>query len=413
MVESVSNNILIPEKIKEDFPILQTKINGKPLVFLDNAASTQKPVQVINAIKEYYESSNSNIHRGVYQLSQKATEGYENARVAVQNFLKAEHSEEIIFTKGTTEAINLVAHSFGQRYIQEGDEIIISEMEHHANIVPWQMIRDIYNAKLKVIPITDTGELQLDEFEKMLSKRTKIVSLVHISNTLGTINPIKYIIDKAHEVGAKVLIDGAQSAQHLPVDVQELDCDFYVFSGHKIYGPTGIGALYGKKELLEEMPPFLTGGDMIKTVTFEKTEFAELPNKFEAGTPNIAGAFGLKAALEYVNEIGLEAIYEHDKELLEYATIKLTEIEGLEIIGKAKEKSGGISFVIDGIHHYDIGTLIDQMGVAVRTGQHCTEPLMDRFGITGTTRASFAIYTTKEDIDALSESLKRAVKMLK
>jgi cysteine desulfurase/selenocysteine lyase len=330
----VINNVLDIDKIRNDFPILKSKVNGKPLVYLDNAASTQKPVQVIDSIRKYYESSNRNIHRGVYQLSQKATEEYENSRSYIRTFLNAEFDEEIIFTSGATESINLIAQSFSEKFIKEGDEIIITEMEHHANIVPWQVIRDKYGAKLKIVPINDNGEIIFEEFEALLSEKTKIVSVVHISNTIGTINPVKEIIEKAHNFGAKVLIDGSQSAQHIPVDVQELDCDFYVFSGHKVYGPTGICVLYGKKELLDQMPPYKTGGDMIKSVSFEKTEYAELPNKFEAGTPNISGAVGLRNALEYISAIGLNNIANHEQELLEYATNLLIDNDELHQLQK-------------------------------------------------------------------------------
>ena len=412
MIESLEHKIFDAEKIKKDFPILNTKINGNPLVYLDTASSAQKPQQVIDAICKYYSQQHSNIHRGVHHLSQIATEGYENARKRVTEFLNAEFHEEIIFTKGCTESINLVASSFTEGFMQAGDEIIISEMEHHANIVPWQRVCEKFGYKLRYIPINSAGELELDEFEKLLSEKTKLVSIVHFSNSLGTINPVKYIIEKAHEVGAKIMIDGAQSAQHLPVDVQDLDCDFFTFSGHKIYGPTGIGVLYGKKALLEKMPPYQTGGDMIRSVNMLKTEYNDIPNRFEAGTPNIAGAIGLKSAIDYVDSIGMKNIESYEKELMEYADEALREIKNVKIIGEAKNKSGVISMNIEGIHHYDLGTLIDQMGVAVRTGQHCTEPVMDKLGITGTLRASFGIYTTKEDIDIFIASMQKAIKML-
>lgn len=412
MIESIEHKVFDAAKIKKDFPIFNTKINGNPLVYLDTASSAQKPQQVIDAICNYYSHHHSNIHRGVHHLSQLATEGYENARKRVSEFLNAEFQEEIIFTKGCTESINLVASSFTEGFMQAGDEIIISEMEHHANIVPWQRVCEKFGYKLKYIPINSTGELELDEFEKLLSEKTKLVSIVHFSNSLGTINPVKYIIEKAHKAGAKVMIDGAQSAQHLPVDVQDLNCDFFTFSGHKIYGPTGIGVLYGKKALLEQMPPYQTGGDMIRTVNMLKTEYNNIPNRFEAGTPNIAGAIGLKSAIDYVDSIGMKNIESYEKELMEYADAALREIKSVKIIGTAKNKSGVISMNVEGVHHYDLGTLIDQMGVAVRTGQHCTEPVMDKLGITGTLRASFGIYTTKEDIDIFISSMQKAIKML-
>lgn len=413
MIETAKNIKYDVDKIRKDFPILNTKINGNNLVYLDNAASTQKPIQVINALVDYYSNYNSNVHRGVHHLSQRATDAYESARQAVADFINAESSDEIIFTKGCTESINLVAFSFSNGFLKAGDEVIITEMEHHANIVPWQQVRDRIGIVLKYIPINDAGELQLDEYDKLLSERTKLVAVTHISNTLGTINPIKDIIAKAHTYGAKVLIDAAQSLQHLNVDVRDSDCDFLAFSGHKIYAPTGIGVLYGKRELLEMMPPYQTGGDMIKSVSMEKTVFNEIPNKFEAGTPNIAGAIGLNVALNYLSNIGLDNIEKYEKELTEYATMQLQTIEGLRIIGNSKLKSSGISFIIDDIHHYDIGTIIDQMGVAIRTGQHCTEPIMQKFGITGTARASFGIYTTKDEVDYLVFAVNKAVKMLK
>lgn len=410
VIENIEYNV---ENIRRDFPILNTVINGKPLVYLDNAASTQKPIQVINALVEYYSGYNSNVHRGVHHLSQRATEAYEDSRRAVANFINAESSDEIIFTKGCTESINLVAYSLSSGFLKTGDEVIITEMEHHANIVPWQEVRDRIGIKLKYIPMNEKGELIIEELDKLLSEKTKLVAVTHISNTLGTINPIKEIIAKAHDAGAKVLIDAAQSVQHLRIDVRDLDCDFLTFSGHKIYAPTGIGVLYGKRELLESMPPYQTGGDMIKSVTMEKTIFNDIPNRFEAGTPNIAGAIGLNVALDYLSAIGLDKIENYERKLTEYATSKLNEIDGLRIIGNSLEKSSGISFIVAGVHHYDIGTIIDQMGVAIRTGQHCTEPIMHKFGITGTARASFGIYTTKEEIDYLVFALHKAIKMLK
>lgn len=398
--------------IRDDFPILGRKVNGKPLVYLDNGASSQKPQQVIDRISQYYQYENANIHRGVHTLSQEATSAYEEARIKLQKFINAAHSEEIILTKGTTDGINLVASAWGRDQLQEGDEVLISAMEHHSNIVPWQMICEERKAKLKVIPINDQGELELEEFKKLLTEKTKLLSIVHISNTLGTINPVKEMIEWAHQKGAVVLVDGAQAVAHIPLDMQELDADFYVFGMHKVFGPTGIGVLYGKKALLEAMPPYQGGGDMIKTVTFEKTTYNELPHKFEAGTPNIAAGIGSAAAIDYLNELDWEEIAQHEAELLNYATEQLRSIEGLKIIGEAKEKASVISFVIEGVHSYDIGVLIDKMGVAVRTGHHCTQPLMSRFGITGTIRASFAFYNTKEEVDVLLTSIERAKNML-
>ncbi|MDW8295714.1 MAG: cysteine desulfurase [Raineya sp.] len=401
------------QAIREQFPILKQIVHGKKLVYLDNAATSQKPLSVINALNEYYTSYNANIHRGAHYLAAKATEIYEQVREKVANFLNARSSEEIIFTRGTTEGINLVASTFGKKYIHEGDEIIISTMEHHSNIVPWQMLCEERNATLKVIPITESGELLLKEYEELLSPRTKLVAIVHISNALGTINPIKEMIQKAHAVGAKFLVDGAQGAVHLPIDVQDLDCDFYAFSGHKVYAPTGIGALYGKKEILEQIPPYHGGGEMIKEVTFEKTTYNDLPFKFEAGTPNIADVIALGKALDFVDEIGKENIAQHEAQLLEYATEKVQNIDGLKIIGTASQKAGVLSFVVEGVHHADLGTLLDTQGVAVRTGHHCTQPLMKRLGLEGTTRASFAVYNTFEEIDIFIRALEKAIQMLK
>lgn len=400
------------QKIRADFPILEEKINGKDLVYFDNAATTQKPLPVLNALANYYGHYNANIHRGIHHLAEKATSAFEASRKTIQKFLNAKYPEEIIFTYGTTDGINLVAQSYGRAFLKEGDEIIISTMEHHSNIVPWQMLCEQNGCVLKVIPINDNGELILEEYEKLLSEKTKFVSVVHVSNALGTINPVKYIIEKAHEAGAKVLIDGAQATSHLNIDVQDLDTDFYVFSAHKLYGPTGMGALYGKKEILEAMPPYRGGGEMIKEVTFEKTTYNELPYKFEAGTPNIADVIAVKTAIEYIEELGKENVAAYENELLAYATEQLSKIEGLKIIGQAKEKVSVISFVIEGIHPQDIGVILDQQGIAVRTGHHCTQPLMKRFGIPGTSRASFAVYNTKEEIDKLVRGIEKVKKMV-
>lgn len=398
------------KKIRKDFPILnRVQNNGKALVYLDNAATSQKPLAVLEAVRKYYVTYNANIHRAVYQLAEDSTEAYEHARDKVQSFINAPDRQEIIFTSGTTEGINLVAQCYGRFHIKEGDEIIISNMEHHANIVPWQVLCEEKNAKLRIIPITDSGELIMDEFKMLINERTKFVAVNQISNTLGTINPVREIIRIAHEKNIPVLIDGAQAVQHMKVDVQELDCDFYAFSGHKMFGPTGIGVLYGKAELLESMPPYKTGGDMIKSVTFEKTIFNDLPFKFEAGTPNIAGAIGLSAAIDYLNalseEVGLEETGKYEHGLLEYATEKLNGIDGLRIIGTAKQKAPVISFIIENIHPHDIGTILDSEGIAIRTGHHCTQPLMKRFNVPATARASFAFYNTREEIDKLVEGI--------
>lgn len=400
------------EKIRQDFPILQSKVNGKPLVYFDNAATTQKPKAVIDAIVKYYSEINSNVHRGVHSLSEKATNAYEASRKTVQKFINAGKSEEIIFVRGTSEAINLVAYTYGQKYIKENDEIIISTLEHHSNIVPWQMLCERTGAKLKVIPINTDGEIIFEEFEKMVSERTKFISVAYISNSLGTINPVKRIIGLAHSKNIPVMLDGAQAVQHIKIDVKELDCDFFAFSGHKIYGPTGIGVLYGKENFLNEMPPYQGGGDMIKNVSFEKTTYNDLPYKFEAGTPNIAGSIGLAAALNYFEDLGIENIAKQEQELLEYATEKMSNIEGMRFIGTAKEKASVISFLVGNTHPYDIGTLLDQLGIAVRTGVHCTEPLMKFLKIPGTVRASFAFYNTKDEIDLLVNGIKRASSML-
>jgi len=395
------------EKIKKEFPILSQKIYGKELVYLDNGATTQKPIRVIEKIKSFYSELNSNIHRGVHYLSNKSTEEYENARITVKDFVNAKSTKEIIFTKGTTDAINLIAFSFGEKFVNEGDEIIVSETEHHSNIVPWQMMCKRKGAKLRVIPAKDNGELDIEKFKKLLNSKTKLVAVAHVANSIGIINPVKNIIDEAHKVGAKVLIDGAQAIQHLKVDVQELGCDFYAFSGHKIYAETGIGVLYGKEKLLEKLPPYQGGGDMIKTVSFEKTEYADLPLKFEAGTANYVGAVSVAEAINYLNNIGLQEVEKHETELMKYATEKLLDIEGLKIIGKSKQKTSAISFVLGNVHHYDAGLILDKLGIAIRTGTHCAEPTMKHFGITGTVRASFAIYNTKDDIDKLIVGLNK------
>lgn len=392
-------------RIRQDFPILKQRVHGKPLIYLDNAATSQKPQRVIDAVCQFYAEDCSNIHRGVHALSERSTQTYEQARVKVQRYINAASEREIIFVRGTTEGINLVAQTFGRSRMQPGDEIVISAMEHHSNIVPWQLLCQQTGARLRVIPMNDDGELLLDEYEKLLGDRTKLVSIVHVSNALGTINPIHQMIALAHEQNIPVLIDGAQAVQHLKVDVQELDCDFYAFSGHKLYGPTGIGVLYGKAALLEAMPPYQGGGDMIRSVTFEQTTYNDLPYKFEAGTPNIAGAIGLGAAIQYVNEISLEAIAAYEHELLAYATEAVSEIAGLRIIGTAREKTSVLSFTLAGVHPHDIGTILDQEGIAIRTGHHCAQPVMDRFGVPATARASLAFYNTKEEIDALVAAL--------
>ncbi|GLU56774.1 cysteine desulfurase [Dyadobacter frigoris] len=398
--------------IRNDFPILNEIVNGKQLVYFDNAATTQKPRIVLDALSGYYEHYNANIHRGIHHLAEKATAAFEESRRRLQKFINAELSEEVIFTYGTTDSINLVAQTYGRKFLKEGDEIIISTMEHHSNIVPWQMLCEEKGCVLRVIPINDEGELLMDEYEKMLSEKTKFVSVVHVSNALGTINPVAEIIEKAHKVGAKVLLDGAQASSHLTIDVQALDVDFYALSLHKIYGPTGMGILYGKKELLEAMPPYRGGGEMIKEVTFEKTTYNELPYKFEAGTPNIADVVAAKYAIDYVDTLGKPNIAKHENDLLLYATEAVKEIPGLRIIGQAKEKVSVLSFVIDGLHHQDIAVILDNQGIAVRTGHHCTQPLMSRLGILGTTRASFAVYNTIEEIDGLIKGLHKAKKML-
>jgi len=405
------------DAIRRQFPLLNREVKGKPLIYFDNAATSQKPQSVIDALVNYYTNYNANVHRGIHTLAEEATMAFEKTRDAAQQFINAESREQIIFTRGTTEGINLVAYTWGRQNIKAGDEIIISSLEHHSNIVPWQILCEEKGAVLKIISINNEGELVIDDpiaigYKKLLSPKTKLVSVAHASNALGTINPVKEIIDAAHKAGAVVLIDGAQSTVHLDIDVQEMDCDFFAFSSHKLYGPTGIGVLYGKKELLESMPPFQGGGEMIKEVTFEKTTYNDLPYKYEAGTPNIADAIAFKAALDFVNQIGKENIRNYEEELLQYATKRLKEIQGLRIIGEAKEKVSVISFVIDGFHPQDIGILLDNRGIAVRTGHHCTQPLMNCFGIAGTMRASFAMYNTKEEIDELITGLQKAIKML-
>jgi cysteine desulfurase / selenocysteine lyase len=392
-------------RIREDFPILKQTIHGKPLVYLDNAATSQKPQIVIDTISRYYATENANVHRGIHALSERATQAYEGARETVRQFLTAADTREIIFVRGTTEAINLVAQSYGRTFLTAGDEIVISAMEHHSNIVPWQILCEQVGARLQVIPFNHNGELLLDEYARLLNERTKFVSVVYVSNALGTINPVKDIIEMAHRRGIPVLIDGAQAAPHLPVNVQELDCDFYAFSGHKVCGPTGIGVLYGKADLLKRMPPYQGGGDMISVVTFEKTHYNTLPYKFEAGTPNIAGVIGLGAAINYVRAIGLDRIAAYETELLAYATAAIEGIPGLRLIGTAQEKAGVVSFVLDCAHPHDIGTILDREGVAIRAGHHCAMPVMQRFGVPATARASFAFYNTAEEIDALVRAI--------
>jgi cysteine desulfurase/selenocysteine lyase len=400
------------EKIRKEFPVLDQQIHGRPLVYLDNAASSQKPLRVVRALEKYYTHDHANVHRGVHTLSQRATDQFEAVRRKAQAFVNAEHEHEIIFTRGVTEAINLVASSFGKAFIEEGDEVLVSELEHHSNIVPWQFMCDEWGAELKVIPVDDKGELIMDRFDELLSGQTRIVAVNHVSNTLGTVNPIEEIIAKAHKVGAAVLIDGAQSAPHIKIDMQELDADFYCVSSHKMYGPTGIGFLYGKEQWLNDMPPYHGGGEMIETVSFKGTTFNRLPFKFEAGTPNIADTIAFGEAMDFMHETGIEEIAHWETELHNYAVDKMMEIPGIQFIGTAEEKAGVISFNVEGIHPYDIGTILDQQGIAVRTGHHCTQPLMERYGIPGTVRASFAVYNTKAEVDLFIEALKKAVSML-
>jgi len=400
------------QAVRADFPILNEMIHGRPLVYLDNAATTQKPESVIRAIDDYYRHGNANIHRGVHLLSQRATEAYEATRARVREFLHAADDGEIVFVRGATEAINLVAQCYGRTHIGPGDEILITVMEHHSNIVPWQMLCEQTGASLRVAPIDDRGALRLDEFQRLLGARTKLVAVAHVSNALGTINPLKWISEVAHANHVPVLVDGAQAAPHLPVDVQDLDCDFYAFSGHKVYGPTGIGVLYGKAALLEQMPPYQGGGDMISSVTFEKTVYNKIPYKFEAGTPHIAGVIGLRAAIDYVERRGLDAIGAHERELLRYATAKLEEIPGVRIIGTAREKAGVLSFAMKEIHPHDVGSILDQEGIAVRTGHHCAQPVMDRYGVPATVRASFGLYNTHSEVDALVAGLDKVREVL-
>ena len=400
------------QKIRKDFPILLRTMNGKPLIYLDNGATTQKPKQVIDAIVKYYTEQNANIHRGVHSMSQDITSEYENARVTVQKHIGAEYEHEIIFTRGTTESINFVATAYGKKFVTAGDEIIVTEMEHHSNILPWQTLCEEKNAVLKVIPITDSGELRMEEFKKLLTAKTKLIAITHVSNTLGTVNPVKEMIAIAHSKNIPVLVDGAQSIPHIKVDVQDLDADFYCFSGHKVYAPTGVGILYGKEEWLKKLPNYQVGGGTIKTVSFDKTEYAESPLRFEAGTPNIEGGIGLAVALDYINALGLENIAAYEHELLGYATEKLSAIDNLRIIGTAKEKASVISFVVEGIHPLDIGMLLDAQGIAVRTGHHCTQPLMAHYQIPGTVRASFSFYNTKEEIDIFANAIVKSIQRI-
>jgi cysteine desulfurase / selenocysteine lyase len=412
-VSAAVNKGIDVESIRKEFPVLHQQVNGRDLVYFDNAATSQKPNLVIDGLINYYKGYNANIHRGIHTLAEKATKAYEETRGAARAFINASSEEEIIFVRGVTEAINLVAASYGRAFLKAGDEVIVSGLEHHSNIVPWQLICEQKDATLKVIPVSDRGELDVDAFRKLLTERTKVVSVNHASNSLGTINPIKEIIALAHEAGAVVLIDGAQAGAHLPIDVQALDCDFYCLSAHKMYGPTGTGILYGKKALLEKMPPYQGGGEMIKDVTFEKTTYNDLPYKFEAGTPNIADVVAYKYAFEFINELGKENIAAHEHELLKYATERIGALNRVRLVGTAAEKVSVLSFVVDGIHHFDIGQMLDTRGIAVRTGHHCTQPLMTRYGIEGTVRASFAVYNTKKEIDQLAESLERIINFMK
>ena len=402
---------MLQSEIKSDFPTLNQKINGNDLVYLDNAATTQKPKSVINSVNEYYKKTNSNIHRGVHTLSQEATEKYENARMKIAKFIKSTTEKEIIFVRGATEAINLVANSYVRPLLQPNDQIIITEMEHHANIVPWQIVCKEKEAELKILPMNSKGELIVDELEKIITNKTKFMAINHVSNSLGTINDVRKIVEIAHKHNIRILIDGAQAVQHIPIDVKEIDADFYCFSGHKIYAPTGIGILYGKKKLLDEMPPYQGGGDMIKSVTFEKTIYNDVPNKFEAGTPNISGAIGLGTAIDYIQDIGIDNIAKHESDLLNYATEKIKEIKGVKIIGNAKDKASVLSFTMENIHPHDIGTIMDSHGVAIRAGNHCTQPVMDFYSIPATARASFAIYNDKTDVDKLISSVKKTMEV--
>ena len=399
------------QKIREDFPILQREVYGRPLVYLDNGATTQKPRMMVDALVNEYYSVNANVHRGVHFLSQQATELHEASRETVRRFINARSTAEVVFTRGTTESINLVAACFGEAFMQEGDEIIVSEMEHHSNIVPWQLLQARKGIKIRVIPITDAGELCLDRYEQLFNERTRLVSVTHVSNVLGTVNPVRQMAQTAHAHGVPMLVDGAQSAPHFAIDVQELDCDFFAFSGHKIYGPTGIGVLYGKEEWLDRLPPYMGGGEMIKNVSFERTTFNELPFKFEAGTPDYVASTGLACALDYVTALGMDNIYAHEQDLTRYAMQRMSEIEGIRIFGQSPHKDAVISFLVGDIHHLDLGTLLDRLGIAVRTGHHCAEPLMRRMGIEGTVRASFGLYNTREEVDTLVEGIKRVSRM--
>ncbi len=414
---SLLASVTVPEEVvaawRADFPILHRTVYGKPLVYLDNAATTQKPRVVIETLQHFYSELNSNVHRGVYYLSEQATELYEDARRTVQRFIGAASPQEIVFVRGTTEAINLVAHCMARTRLRAGLEILLTQMEHHSNIVPWQLAAEQTGARLRVIPITASGELKLDHEDELFTERTALLAVVHVSNSLGTINPVRELIGKAHEYGIPVLVDGAQAVAHLPVNIQELDCDFYAFSGHKVYGPTGIGVLYAKRYWLEEFPPYQGGGDMIRSVTFERTLYNEVPYKFEAGTPNIAGAIGLKAALEYVQSLGLERIAAHEQQLLAYATEQLESIPGVRIIGTARHKASIVSFTVEGIHPHDLGTIADREGIAIRVGHHCTQPVMDFFGIPATARASFALYNTPEEIDRLVAAVQKAIELFR
>lgn len=411
--EAIVSGAFDVEQVRAQFPILHQEVNGKPLVYFDNAATTQKPASVIEALRNYYERDNANIHRGIHTLAERATAAFEDTRRAVKDFLGAREAEEIVMTKGTTDGINLIANTYGKTNVKEGDEIIISAMEHHSNIVPWQMLCEEKGAHLKIIPVSDKGEILLDELKNMVSEKTKIVSVVYASNSLGTVNPVEEIIDIAHAQGAVVLIDGAQATAHFDINVQELNCDFFVFSAHKVYGPTGMGALYGKRRLLEKMPPYQGGGEMIRNVTFEKTTYNDIPYKFEAGTPNIADVIAFSKAIEFVQQLGKLNIHAHEQELLHYAQEAMENIPGLRIIGKADNKVSVISFLIDDIFHFDIGQMLDARGVAIRTGHHCTQPLMEQYGIEGTARASFSVYNTKQEIDSMLEGLHKIVKMMR
>jgi cysteine desulfurase/selenocysteine lyase len=410
-VQAQARPALDPRRVREDFPILSTRPHGKPLVYLDSAATSQKPRPVLETIRRYYESQNSNVHRGVHFLSETATRAYEDARVKVQRFLNAADPREIVFVRGTTEAINLVAHSFARPLLKPGDEVLITAMEHHSNIVPWQMLREEKGIVLRVAPISDAGELVVEEFERLLSPRTKLASVVHVSNALGTVNPLRRLIEAAHARGVPLLVDGAQAVPHMGVDVRALDADFYAFSGHKAYGPTGVGVLYGKLAHLEAMPPYQGGGDMILSVTFEKTVYNRVPHKFEAGTPHIEGVIGLGTALGYLQGLGLDAVSAHEHDLLEYATRRLSGVSGLRIIGTAREKAGVVSFVLEGVHPHDVGTILDREGIAVRTGHHCAQPVMERFGVAATARASFGVFNTRDDVDALVEGLAKVARV--